>query len=722
MVDMDPIRAWLSSFGSGLEQLWLALQHKHSSKTRKAVFSLSMRCLVLQTILNIIATVAHKSLCTSYSQLFYPSILFYRYLRPSAWDRLFIGTVQSLGCSGRTDIVAKPSQRYFVQLSQYCRRTLKASLAFGTTHWLLNRSGVFYLPSAALGLAAVHHYLRSKGVGYSLPKLLVTAALLGPQRPVWVAQTFILQQLFMYELLQPYLSRVNFKGWEERAWLLQYNAELHGFAFGAWLICSVPWVGVAAVPYMFPAVAFLLTQSCGLMQNSGIAGDVIERRSPGVKAVADGSSKAVQGDWEALSVKTYVCSDGVQAVEIPELHERSDSQGYSVEKGSELPATADQIRTDKRLCKARKRDLFNEVDRQMRGSFSRGPLPSHPQSWDPRMAPGLLLSPHVLYMESGSSAAATSSYPAMNVSPGLAEPGSQSMGTNSPYRGATTQDYTRYNFSDRKTDETAPSAPPEESSPWPYSTADNRPFFRVDSAAEPPVSAEHDHSKGYRKSKRTQAHDERKRAKEQKRMAKESARAAKEMRRARSQDASASGTSYASSSESSKSGREAQEQPGRSMEENNMYTEEGEGHDGKTPDSEEYNKRQGYWRGDEFHRGRSFGHGHRGLHGWERVGRGHPWGLGGGRESFWMRGRGSLRGGMHRRTGRDRDRSTDSRGRRDRRSSSSSERSLKNEGPGTTLNLTDIISKNVHTIERQLTQHIDGLGRRLAGVTKATGL
>ncbi|KAF9952705.1 hypothetical protein BGZ72_005993 [Mortierella alpina] len=723
-IDMDPIRAWVSNFGSGLEQLWHALQYQHSSKTRKAVFWLSIRCLVLQTILNIIVAIAPKGFCSSYRQLFYPTILLYRYLKPSAWDQLFMGTVQSLGCSGRTDIVAKPNPRYFVQLSRYVRRTFKASLAIAAIHWLLRRSGIFYLPSVALCLAAVHHFMRFKGVERSLLKLLVAATFLGLQWPVWAAQTFILQQLFMYELLQPYLSRVNFKGWEERAWLSQHEVELHGFAFGAWLICSIPWIGVAAIPHMFLAASFLLTRSCGFMENSGIAGDVIERRSPGVKAVADGNSKSVQGNWEAIKIITYVRADSVPAVEIPVSHDNSNSESYSIEKGSQVPATAEQIRTDRELCQARKRDLLGEVDRQMRGSFPGGQRHPQHQGWDARVAPGLFTSSQ-LHTESGPSAASSSSYPAMGVSTGLAEFDPQRTGTNSAYRIATAEDYRKYNFSDRKTLQTAPSAPPEDSSQWLDSATGTGTFFRVDSAVESPVSAEHDHKKGYRKKRRDQAHDEHRRTKEQKRAAKESARVAKEMRRTQLQDdASASGTRYPSSSETTESWRRAQEYLGGAVEEDGIYTEDGDEQGGKRFDSDEYSKRSGYGEEDAFHRAWGFGRGPRGMRGWERGGRGHPWGLRGGRGLFWTRGKGSLRDGMHQRTGRVDDRSTGSRRRGDeaRQLASSSGRSFKNDSADAALNLTEIISRNVHHIERQLTQQIDGLGRRLAGLAKSTNL
>ncbi|KAG0029651.1 hypothetical protein BGZ82_007813 [Podila clonocystis] len=215
--DNDPFRQWMSGFGSGLEHLWDALQHEYDSKTRKSALSLSFRCLALHTMLSTITYLVPNSLCITFNQLFYPTVLFFRYLDPDPWDQLFMSTARSLGCADRSDIVAKPGPRYFIQLKQYARRTLKAYFAIGTIHHLVHRTGVFSLPSIGLGLIAVHQFLRHRGVPRAFLKLCVAVAIAGPRRPVWAVQVFALQQLFMYELLQPYLVRVQFKGWEERA-------------------------------------------------------------------------------------------------------------------------------------------------------------------------------------------------------------------------------------------------------------------------------------------------------------------------------------------------------------------------------------------------------------------------------------------------------------------------------------------------------------------------
>ncbi|KAF9367934.1 hypothetical protein CPC16_005884, partial [Podila verticillata] len=280
------LRAWFSHLVSGLEHFYESLWvlYRHDSATRSQLLNLGLRCLALQTCLNIFAWATPKNMCTTFNQLFFPTVLLYRYLHPQPFDNLFMTTVRSLGSADRSDIVAKRGPRSLVQLKQYIYRTFRAYLAIGTVHWLVHRRGIFAIPSILLGLIVVFQYLHSKGVRHALVKLLVAVMFVGPRWPVWVIQTSVLQQLFMYELLQPYLARVQFKGYEERAWLAMHEVELQGFALGVWLVCSLPWVGVAALPAMFPAVAVLLTRSCGVLENLGASsstGDVIERRWPG---------------------------------------------------------------------------------------------------------------------------------------------------------------------------------------------------------------------------------------------------------------------------------------------------------------------------------------------------------------------------------------------------------------------------------------------------------
>ncbi|KAF9578751.1 hypothetical protein BGW38_005301, partial [Lunasporangiospora selenospora] len=313
----EPLREWLSRFVSGLEHFWDALQYnQHDPRTRRRIVILAVHCLVIQAIVDFFFSLRPENICTTFNQLIYPCLLLYRYLHPDPWDDLFTATVRALGGAERSDIIAKPRPQYFTQLAQFLRRSAKACLALGIVHQLVNRTQGFLVPpSLLLGLGLVLQYLRHKGISFPLVKLLVVITFMGPRWPIWLTQKIILQQLFVYELLQPYLARVQFKSWEERAWWAEHETELMGFGLGVWAICSLPWVGPAAVPLMFPAVSFLLTRSCGSLENQGhnkAGGDVIERRSPGVKLVAMGMNPAVGNDWDTVSVTTFV-KDGDRA-------------------------------------------------------------------------------------------------------------------------------------------------------------------------------------------------------------------------------------------------------------------------------------------------------------------------------------------------------------------------------------------------------------------------
>ncbi|KAF9304883.1 hypothetical protein BG003_001513, partial [Podila horticola] len=369
------LRAWFSHLVSGLEHFYESLWvlYRHDSATRTQLLHLGLRCLALQTCLNLLAWATPKNMCTTFNQLFFPTVLLYRYLHPQPFDSLFMTTVRALGSADRSDIVAKRGPRYLVQIKQYIYRTFRAYLAIGTVHWLVHRRGIFAIPSILLGLIAVFQYLHSKGVRHAMVKLLVAVVFVGPRWPVWVIQTSVLQQLFMYELLQPYLARVQFKGYEERAWLAMHEVELQGFALGVWLVCSVPWVGVAALPAMFPAVAVLLTRSCGVLENLGASsstGDVIERRWPGVKAVALGRSDAVRGDWDSTRVETFVknpASFTTMTMKF-ESHDKNGSVFRSVDRGTgghghEVGhSTAEQIKLDIEASRERKADMYRDAE------------------------------------------------------------------------------------------------------------------------------------------------------------------------------------------------------------------------------------------------------------------------------------------------------------------------------------------------------------------------
>ncbi|KAG0342096.1 hypothetical protein BG004_005759 [Podila humilis] len=475
----------MSGFGSGLEHLWDALLHEYDPRTRKSVLALSFRCLALQTLLNTIAYLAPDNACANFNKLFFPTVLLFRYLYPDPWDQLFMNTVRSLNCADRSDVVAKPGPLYFTQLRQYIRRTFKAYFAIGIVHLLVHRTGVFSLPSMGLGLIIVHQFLLYKGFHHAILKLCLAVMFLGPTWPVSAVQAFALQQMFMYELLQPYLIRAQFKGWEERAWLELHAVELQGFAFGAWLLCSIPWVGVAAIPFMFPAVAFLLTRSCGLMESSGqgVSGDVIENRSPGVKTVAKGNSKSIQGDWYSSTVKTFVRTSN-QRPSPPVSHAPSDSTNYICEQSTVARLSTEQVENDRRLNIQRKRELhrasrYSEEHRNATSRSSQGrPDASSIPSWDsPR--------PPAPFMHSTDNF--SNRFPrATRVSPSAPPAPAEIARNNSSEQ----ESLIHYNFSDRKTDETAPSAPPtsvlNESTYW---AEDGASAFRVESATAPEETA-----------------------------------------------------------------------------------------------------------------------------------------------------------------------------------------------------------------------------------------
>lgn len=299
-------------------------------------------------------------------------------------------TVRSLGGSERTDIVAKSRPEYFGQLRRHLWRSFKAFLEVNVAFYLISREGYFPLLRVVLGVIAAGHILEYKGVKYAFWTLFFLSISIGPRLPLWAIQTIVLQQLFMYELLQPYLARVQFKSWEERAWLAQYEVELQGFAFGAWCLCSIPWIGVAGFPFMFPAVAILLTRSCGSLENTrtGVRGDVVERMTPGVKAVALGKSRSVNGDWDSTKVSTFMRSTYGSGHK-PEYHIKDESTQYTMDPGFDKPITEQQLAADYNMFQFRRRQ-FNLA--RMTGGWptmdSRR-FPLHTHMYSPHFAPSV---------------------------------------------------------------------------------------------------------------------------------------------------------------------------------------------------------------------------------------------------------------------------------------------------------------------------------------------
>ncbi|KAF9539881.1 hypothetical protein EC957_004889 [Mortierella hygrophila] len=513
---VDPIRDWLSSFITGLELLLESFRSLSTSttdtSTKQTLLKLSLRCLALQTTLSFIsfATSAFHSARSSgggplaHTPLFFPYILLYRYLFPKRWDQLFTSTVRSLNCTNRSDIVAKPSPRYFVQLKGFLRRMVKAHIELKLLNWLVHgrTASVFYYPSAALALLASYFYIKSKQTAFFWKLVLILAFLLGSGNnraagPVWVVQTIYLQDWFLYELLQPYLARVQFKPWEEKAWLDRYQTELYGFVLGAWLICKIPWVGVAAIPALMPAIAFLLTRSCGSMENTSQgrsagragtgagtgSGDLIERRAPGVKQVAQGTHPSVRGDWDSIKVLTMVQSDPDYADQAtrdfkPQNHDlnwKNSSLHYSVDKGFDSALTQTQIEEDRTRSQLARGALYQEAEREAHRQF-RGGFRGHggfggPSlqgrgfgrgSWNMRMDPRFAMHPHTGGPSSSSAPASGSTTTESISTPTVSSKHNKDHKAATGIYDSLGEDLTKYNFSDRKTLDSAPSAPPEE--------------------------------------------------------------------------------------------------------------------------------------------------------------------------------------------------------------------------------------------------------------------
>lgn len=734
--DNDPFRQRMSGFGSGLEHLWDALQHEYDSKTKKSVLALSFRCLALQTVLNFITYLVPNSLCITFNQLFYPTVLFFRYLDPDPWDHLFMGTVRSLGCAERSDIVTQPGPKYFVQLKQYARRTFKAYFAIGIIHQLVHRTGVFSLPSIGLGLIAVHQFLQHKGVNRAFLKLCVAVIFIGPRWPVWAVQVFALQQLFMYELLQPYLARVQFKGWEERAWLAQHEIELQGFAFGAWLLCSVPWFGVAAIPFMFPAVAFLLTRSCGLMESSGqgVSGDVIEKRSPGVKAVAMGTSKSVEGDWETAKVKTHVRNTNVE-IHSPTSHDKTDAAHYLCDRGVQTALTEEQSAGERELSKQRKQKLYRAKASMhpVESSIPSRPFMPFMPNWNSPM-------PHIPFGRPDLLFSTNSSSPSSTPAPTTSSANNEQAESTRSERDQ--ESLTKYNFSDRKTDKTAPSAPPSsilDDGSW-VGSGLGESAFRVESATtsderstgqeekrpankeakaqddriraqERRIKAQEDSIRA--KEERARAKEQRARAKEQRARAVEQRRHAEEMERSKhprdSQPTKKSrrGTIDAIHPDRAKEEEEEEEEAEEAWEEEYESHEDAE-HD---QDGGDWNQYAGQWlenmqhwggRGGSFDRGWVRG---RGRGDYRHMGRWPPRGPRGARGS---RGDHGSRGG-HSRSERQRDVEDESPA-----SNDSATRSSIPLLEFSRNGLSAVIAENMLNVEEHINQRMESWGRQWA--------
>ncbi|KAG0228780.1 hypothetical protein BGW42_001977 [Actinomortierella wolfii] len=380
---LETFREQLARFVSGVEQFWDGLTFEYNKHIRKSYKRLGLTCLILQWVLNTFNWLAPQ--CNIVKHLFYPTVLLYRYCRPQPWDDLFMNTVRQLGCAERSDVVAKPVPRTLRQLQGYLARTCKAYVAIGVLH--LMNSMEYWPPFTFLSLLAMYAYLRSKSFQQPGVVIVAVTALLGPRIPARVFEVVVVQQFFVRELLQPYLARVQFKAWEERAWFQAYDVELLGYGFGAWMICSVPVVGVAALPLTFATTAVMLSRSCGVLENSGSQGRLLaahrsgrggggvdplaktasgggarkktsQHQSPSdlqadsARDVAEGRHPSVVGDWDAFEVQTLSAGAPGRAkyIEAPEEHTKSKLGFHAKVEGIKMPITPDQVAHDQRYA------------------------------------------------------------------------------------------------------------------------------------------------------------------------------------------------------------------------------------------------------------------------------------------------------------------------------------------------------------------------------------
>lgn len=370
------------------------------------------------------------SQCQAFNQLFYPTILLIRYIHPDPWDAIFMSTVRSLRCDTRSDMLARPGPQRMSQLGQYVRRMSLAYVTVGMVHWLVSYEGIMAGLRVYLALMATCLYLVYRNVPYLSLVIPVMYLFPGPRWAIWLVRIVVQQELFMYDLLQPYLARAQFKSWQRRAWLQRYEMELRGFALGAWCVCALPRIGVAAIPFMFPAVAYLLSKSCGSMDITG-DGFLGESHTSEIKAVALGQNKAVASSWDDARVDTFIYQPNPEGFGPDPYKDAATNNSFrQVYQKNTTPVSEADVRKASGELKQRKLDRYHEYQ-------------TYQQS--------LFLQPSV-----GSVSSAPSG-PSVSVSPAQPE-----ASKNSPQHGSNS----------RKPSETTPSTPPAPSFIPPRSSGD----------------------------------------------------------------------------------------------------------------------------------------------------------------------------------------------------------------------------------------------------------
>ncbi|KAK3828659.1 MAG: LOW QUALITY PROTEIN: hypothetical protein J3Q66DRAFT_323236 [Benniella sp.] len=331
---------------------------------------------------------------------FFPILLLFRYLIPRHFDEMFAATTKALACDTRPDLVNRRAPPASKQLVQYLSSMIFAYFILGAVsmtlrgyEMALTLNGFWTWSRFGLILVITYHYLQhKKSLRWAIVGTMTCTAVAAPGSLVTAVEFAVQQRLFYHALLQPYLVRVQFKAWQERAWFQQYELELQGFALSAWILCSCHVVGALMVPPVFSAMVCMLSNSCGRMENLGDEQerDIMEKRTPGVKAVALGQSRAVEGHWDAVSVNTFI--GNANQPSSSSTSQNLGESGMSSYQHEEMGAVSEnQIQKDRQITLERKQNLLNEYRRQhqqfqqqQQQQQSPLPLPQHHHYYHPQ--------------------------------------------------------------------------------------------------------------------------------------------------------------------------------------------------------------------------------------------------------------------------------------------------------------------------------------------------
>lgn len=147
-----------------------------------------------------------------------------------------------------------------------------ASAAEALTQFVLRfarRSGISlaifllsYVPYVGrLVLPAASFYTFNRAVGLGPACVIFGSGLFLPRRYlVMFLQAYFASRSLTRELLDPYLSRVQFTPDQKRAWFHAREGILFGFGVGFWILLRIPLVGVLIYGIAEASTAYLITK------------------------------------------------------------------------------------------------------------------------------------------------------------------------------------------------------------------------------------------------------------------------------------------------------------------------------------------------------------------------------------------------------------------------------------------------------------------------------